>query len=81
MKKVFNLLLIAIFSLALSQQTSGTANDKDLVKLQTWLKGLGQKYTIKELKALTQLDLENNQLKTLPRELGNLKALTYLRFI
>ncbi len=57
MKTALNLLVIVLFSLTLSQQTRGTATDKGFVKLQTWLKGLGQNYTINELKNLKKLDL------------------------
>ncbi|GMT48737.1 MAG: hypothetical protein IEMM0008_0276 [bacterium] len=79
MKKTFNLFIILLFSLMLSQTTCGTAKDKGLVKLQTWLKGLKKNYTIQELKKLKKLDLSSKQLKSLPPEIENLKALTDLR--
>lgn len=46
--------------------------------LQEWLESLGQKYTLKELKNLTHLDLYNSNLTILPESIGNLKNLTIL---
>ncbi len=78
MKKALNLFIILLFSLTLSQQTSGAVKDKGLVKLQSWLKGLGQKYSIQKLKTLKELDLSRKDLKELSPTIGNLKALTHL---
>mgnify|MGYP000623903324 CR=1 FL=1 len=78
MKKALNLSIILLFSLMLSQETRGAVNDKSLVKLQSWLKSLGKSYSIQQLDNLKRLELSHKQLKTLPPELGTLKALTYL---
>ncbi len=75
MKKAANLFIIFLFSFTLSQQTSGTVKDKGLVKLKTWLKGLGKNYSIKELKNLKSLSLAYRDLKKLSPEIGKLKVL------
>ncbi len=77
MKRLIPAIMIVLFSLILSHG-SLSGKDDGLKKVQTWLKGLGQTYTLKDLKTLTELDLRYNQLKTLPKELGNLKALENL---
>ncbi len=78
MKKAYNLALILLLSLILDQQTSGTAKNEGLIKLQAWLKGLGKNYSLKQLKNLKKLDLSGKQLKALPPVIIKLKALIYL---
>ena len=46
--------------------------------LQKWLKGLNKDYTISELKQLKELYLYNNNLTSIPKELGELEQLEYL---
>ena len=49
-----------------------------LLKLQSWLAGLGKDYTLDGLKKLKWLDLSRNSLTVVPPELSELKKLEYL---
>lgn len=51
---------------------------KELKELQKWLKSLGKSYTISELNNLEVLSLYDNNLTTIPDEIGKLKNLKYL---
>jgi Leucine-rich repeat (LRR) protein len=46
--------------------------------LQKWLSGLGQEYTLDELSNLKRLNLSNNQLACIPKEIGLLSNLELL---
>ena len=50
----------------------------DIQKIQLWLKKLGKSFSIEELKNLKYLDLENNNLSELPKEIIELKNLKSL---
>ncbi len=77
MKRLIPITMILFISLILSHG-SLSGRDDSLKKVQTWLKGLDETYTLKGLKNLKKLDLSRKQLKTLPPEIGNLKALKEL---
>ncbi|GMT49174.1 MAG: hypothetical protein IEMM0008_0713 [bacterium] len=53
------------------------ASEKDLKATQRWLKSLGKKYTLNEIKNLQELDLQRT--KVTDTGLVHLKALTSLR--